>query len=375
MGQFLSNHLVSLEVEFLQLASNESEDWRKGYYHGERRVNIKNDLVPHGMGEYMFAERDKIIKIKGSFENGYIKAGQMFVDDHLFYQGEFEDDRPNGQGTFYLDQNKNIHLHGFFKKEMFQPDQIYTVVFPEQHIVIKGTFPSDCLSTIVWDHWWNHITRLINSHIIIREKETFTGSFHIGKDISVDNHPWTVYLIKGKLMMENGNTFEGSFSTNNEPSHGTLTNEAFTYTGTFKNNEKSGQGTIEWKDNSCFKGQFVNNKKHGMGEMKWADNTLFIGQFEDDIMHGRGLFVDYDPNLQIRTKRYGEWKHGKKEGLFVTTVIKELNNQNNPCEQVLTEQSREQSKNQNQQVYKEMFIQDCLAYRIPYSNMYSNIDI
>jgi hypothetical protein len=70
------------------------------YYRGE----LNNNYLPHGKGIIL---NDNKIIYDGTFYNGYCNNGSIY-NTNIIYSGEFQDNIPSGQGTFY---NNGIKLY------------------------------------------------------------------------------------------------------------------------------------------------------------------------------------------------------------------------------------------------------------------------
>jgi len=64
-------------------------------------------------------------------------------------------------------------------------------------------------------------------------------------------------------------------------------------------------------------GQWREDRKDGKGIMKYHNGDVYTGEFSDDNMHGKGVFEYAAGDI---LKSIGEWKDGKKCGLFEDIV-------------------------------------------------------
>lgn len=119
---------------------------RAGTYSG----NIKNDL-PDGNGKFEYKnENNETTVFDGEFENGHFKKGTLtiqstkygilkrdgefksdrlegqgkfFVNNKLYYEGDFKDGKPNGKGKRY-DENGKVIYEGNFENGMPMADTV-----------------------------------------------------------------------------------------------------------------------------------------------------------------------------------------------------------------------------------------------------------
>ncbi len=101
--------------------------------------------------------------------------------------------------------------------------------------------------------------------------------------------------------------------------------ESWTYKGELEDNLPHGKGSYIHKDDQTdsvitYSGNWVYGKREG----EWRESSLsidapginYIWSWKDNQKHGVGKEVNLAPNL-LYEWYYGEWKHGKKDGLWV----------------------------------------------------------
>jgi tetratricopeptide (TPR) repeat protein len=98
---------------------------------------------------------------------------------------------------------------------------------------------------------------------------------------------------------------------------GTLTNvsEAWRYTGTFRNEQMNGNGTIEYPDGEKYTGQFAQNLPHGRGKWVYANGSSYEGDVQQSVPDGNGKFLSKDG-----TAYEGHFKAGKPHGKGILSV-------------------------------------------------------
>ena len=95
--------------------------WENGRRHGEGVFTYKNGDVysgwwkygeKSGHGYYLFKETG--MKMNGEWENGQLNSGQWIYPNGLYFQGNFQNNKPKGAGTwFFKNGNK---LEGEFEQ-------------------------------------------------------------------------------------------------------------------------------------------------------------------------------------------------------------------------------------------------------------------
>ena len=83
--------------------------WQKGERHGEGVMIYKNKDIYSGMwkagkkdghGTYVF--NDTGMKYVGTFKNGELIQGKWLYPNGSFFQGNFENNKPKGKGTWHF---------------------------------------------------------------------------------------------------------------------------------------------------------------------------------------------------------------------------------------------------------------------------------
>ncbi|OMJ72057.1 hypothetical protein SteCoe_29589 [Stentor coeruleus] len=129
--------------------------------------------------------------------------------------------------------------------------------------------------------------------------EKFSGNFKKGKRNAL-----------GRLILANGDLYEGEFYENEMHGNGTLLHfQGKVYIGEFRKGFKEGYGKEQDRHESCYEGDFVKNKRHGNGKLIWADGRIYTGEFFNDKMHGLGEC--WWPEGK---RYYGQWANDKQHG-------------------------------------------------------------
>ena len=87
------------------------------------------------------------------------------------------------------------------------------------------------------------------------------------------------------------------------------------YFGKFENSQKHGFGEMNYPEHSdimSYKGNWKNNVKSGTGKMTWRNNETYIGNWLNDSMVGSGIYLW--PNGQNYS---GEFKNGLKDNIYI----------------------------------------------------------
>lgn len=153
------------------------------------------------------------------------------------------------------------------------------------------------------------------------ERPNGTGTFVLDDDAGTYEGEWVDGVAEGQgtITWDNGSHYEGEWADGMRNGQGTYTStdgDGYVYEGEFKNNERSGKGTMNWEAEDgtpwIYEGEFENGKRSGKGTMKWGkdgETAVYEGDFADDWINGYGTCTW--PSGQSYE---GEWKNGKLNG-------------------------------------------------------------
>ena len=292
--------------EGIQKYKNDSE---REFYDG----SWKNDFED-GAGYLVYKNGDKY---EGSFVQGLregkgvLNFGDNNANNRLSYEGEWLKDIISGNGTMKW-KDGSIYV-GAFENNLKHGQGFYT-------------YPADDNEGLAsYDGEW---------------KKGLPSGFGT-----------LIYKEKGKQYI-------GQWLNNYKQGYGLMTfgeeSEILKYEGEFKGDERSGNGTMVWKNGQKYVGEWLNNEIHGCGILTYAaDNPLgiesysgdfiegkpegngtevlksgitYVGQWLNGLYHGQGELFGVSPNNpELRISYNGNWKEGRRSGkgtLEVPTVGK-----------------------------------------------------
>jgi len=115
---------------------------------------------------------------------------------------------------------------------------------------------------------------------------------------------------QGKLVWDNGATYEGSWQFGKIHGNGTFLYEGGgKYIGPFKDGKRHGYGTYYYPDGDQYKGNWVDGEQSGEGTYTFADGSVYTGQFVNNSFHGNATFLYSDGSKYV-----GQFKNGKRHG-------------------------------------------------------------
>ena len=96
---------------------------------------------------------------------------------------------------------------------------------------------------------------------------------------------------KGKLVLENGDFYEGHWENGRKHGQGIYVYASgIKYNGTWKNDKMDGYGSLIFPDGSSYYGEFKDGAISGTGTFKYADKAEYSGEWKNGKWHGRGRF-------------------------------------------------------------------------------------
>ena len=90
---------------------------------------------------------------------------------------------------------------------------------------------------------------------------------------------------KGTLNLKSGDKYVGDFKNGMLNGHGKYTwsenraGDCKDYIGDFRDNNKHGYGTLQFKTGDKYQGQFIDDERHGFGVFYYADGYRYEGEF------------------------------------------------------------------------------------------------
>lgn len=108
----------------------------------------------------------------------------------------------------------------------------------------------------------------------------------------------------------NGGRYEGQYNGRRHGQGVFVTPNGGRYEGQFNNGVRTGEGTQQYPDGSCYTGQWQRERHHGTGRFVWPSGQQYEGAYVEGKRHGYGRMV-----LKDGTVLQGEWADDLIEGL------------------------------------------------------------
>jgi hypothetical protein len=183
-------------------------------------------------------------KYFGVLKNGKPEGkGKLYSNEYsnyLFYEGNFKEGRKEGYGTEYYLNDKctsKIAYQGFYKDDQFDGDGIFYYCASPPFYSIEGIFKEG---------------KNIQGKLKLENGDQFEGSYE------QQGKFWAKDVATGKYIFANGDIYEGEF----------------------KNKIQNGWGTYTWADGQKFTGTFVNGDILGKGTMTFTNKSYKTAWFE-----------------------------------------------------------------------------------------------
>lgn len=81
------------------------------------------------------------------------------------------------------------------------------------------------------------------------------------------------------------------------------------YTGTIKNGDRNGNGSMYYADGEKYDGNWLNGEMSGFGIFYYAEGTVYEGNWKNDKMNGQGII-----HLSNGDRYEGNWENGVLQG-------------------------------------------------------------
>lgn len=254
------------------------------------------------------------IKYIGMFRGPSIQGkGTIYVNNNLYYSGNFVNNKYEGYGEIYENTGKT-RFKGNFKLGLREGKGF---LYDNDNLVYEGYFKNDKRSGIGKSYDTKHC----------KVNPKYSGEW--------DND---MYNGKGLLYYAQCNYYSGMFVNNKREGYGKSYANNETYDGYFKNDKRNGKGVLtvfiskkcnrilktyeaefkddiltgygkcSYKNGDTYEGNYVNAKKEGFGiYFCYKTNTKYEGNWKDDLKDGNILITDDNGNTYKSI-----WKNGKQ---------------------------------------------------------------
>lgn len=96
---------------------------------------------------------------------------------------------------------------------------------------------------------------------------------------------------KGRLVLENGDIYEGYWKKGVKSGHGIyIYADGMKYNGNWENDRMNGIGSLMLPDGSFYYGEFKNGQMTGVGMFRYSDGAVYEGEWKEGMWHGKGVF-------------------------------------------------------------------------------------
>ena len=115
---------------------------------------------------------------------------------------------------------------------------------------------------------------------------------------------------QGKLFYANGGKYVGEWENNMRNGHGENTwPNGMRYIGSWMNNQRHGSGTLTYPDGGKYDGNWSKNMRDGYGVNTWSNGDRYEGSWKRNRRHGQGTLYRADG-----TEEAGTWINGELDG-------------------------------------------------------------
>jgi hypothetical protein len=135
----------------------------------------------------------------------------------------------------------------------------------------------------------------------------FSGTFVTA---AANNGDGTSYSGRGKVVWDNGDSFDGSLVKGQRQGEGQFVwASGQRYSGTWEQDQPRGQGQMQFTNGNRYQGRVEDGLPEGQGVMRYASGDEFTGQLKRGSPNGRGVYA------WASGQRFeGEWLQGVAQG-------------------------------------------------------------
>jgi hypothetical protein len=245
---------------------------------------------------------------KGDFRYGEMTGSGAFYDEQgaLLYEGSIEDGKRQGQGVSY--SLGKLQYSGAWDKDLKQGKGWTYSDHAGSSASASFTITESSYNKDVQTGTGN-VYRVYGSasdSSTPNAKATGKGAQYLTYDASR-----AVWLNSGSQSGSRGKlVYEGDLENGLRSGAGIeYLSDGGTYTGSFRNNERNGTGTLVLSS-SRYEGEFLNNVKHGQGKLYENGVIVYEGQFRSGLRNGLGVSYRYGGLREYE----GDFRDDKRNG-------------------------------------------------------------
>ena len=114
----------------------------------------------------------------------------------------------------------------------------------------------------------------------------------------------------GKIIWDNGDTYEGSVEAGKRHGRGIFTwSNGQTYDGDWEQDTPVGLAKIRFASGNQYEGRVANGLPQGIGQMRYASGDTYAGSFASGVPHGKGIY-----HWKNGQRFDGEWVEERAQG-------------------------------------------------------------
>jgi len=294
-----------------------------------------------GGGKKRFTK--KVDGEEGIYEGEFNDKGERhgkgimhYTVDDVFYEGDWKNDKMDGNGKFKFTDGENSQSYeGEFKNNEFHGYGIYTDIDRNNRFTYRGEFANGkrngmgfMTTTSIMGHGTTY--GIYENEVLVKgtgkrflkdvkEEGDFENNTLVKGTKYYNNHMIEEgdfendEIINGKTTWPDGTVYVGTYNKQGDPDGvGTLVGK-FKYHGEYQNGKMSGIGVLTYPNGSVYEGQLKNDKMDGMGKLTLPDGTTTIGRFHHnqpspDVVvlsaAQNSIFTELGPARSVFSKTY-----------------------------------------------------------------------
>jgi hypothetical protein len=281
------------------------------YDNGDVYEGEFKDSTPHGQGKIIYSD-ERICE--GNWKNGKLRIGTCKWKNGDVYEGELVDGKPNGKGKMIYsnDSDGDVYEGEWRSGEKYGKG---TYKWYDGN-VYEGDWKSDYFDGEGKYKWPNG--------------DVYEGEWRNGKRHGKGTREWSdghvyegefksdIHEGLGTYKWPNGDVYKGEWKDGGMHGNG-IYNYANgdVYKGVFVADYRHGKGVMIYANKDVYDGEWIESEKHGRGVLKYHNGDVYSGGWSGNKQHGKGIFEYAHGDV---LKSIGEWKEGKKDGVFEDVV-------------------------------------------------------
>jgi hypothetical protein len=284
-------------------------DWKDGHFDGKGTLYKENGEIKSGVwkNDTLISTTTTVSTSKGEYTGSIYKnqaegQGIMKYNDGNYYRGAWSKDKWEGEGLLVTARNDSVvgkwkdsklTGYGILKSSTL----IYEGEWENNKPNGTGYMYSE-LDSVFYSGGWADGKKTGYGDLIINDSVSYSGGW-------LDNK----FNGDGIFHYANRDFYKGEWKESLQHGVGIYNSKDYKYEGEWEEGWMNGSGKILFSNGDYYEGNFVENERYGIGKYHFIDGNTYEGEFVDNTFNGLGTFQFADGNWYE-----GEFANGKIQG-------------------------------------------------------------